>query len=614
MANALQLRRGTTTEHSSFTGLVGEVTVDTTKDTVVVHDGSTAGGFPLAKFSDLTITNVTNLQTSLDAKVDLAGDTMTGFLTLHADPTNALHAATKEYVDTIAAAGIHYHAAVRVETPSNLNATYDNGSAGVGATLTNAGTNAAITIDGIALSSADRVLVYNQTNAAHNGIYTVTTVGDGSTPWVLTRATDADSYGTSDPDALGEGDAFFVLEGDTGAGELYVMNTSGTITFGTTNITFSVIAETAVYSAGTGLDLTGTVFSIDSTVVEVSGATMTGALAFNDNVKATFGTSADLEIYHDGTNSIINDAGTGSLVLQEAGGTKIEITAAGIAASGNISVTGTVDGRDIAADGTKLDGIETGATADQTITAGAGLAGGGSGDVTISHADTSSQASVDNSGNTFIQDITLDDYGHITALASATAVINDPTITLSAGTGLNGGGSVTLNQSGAATVTFNLDTDLRVGVTNVGLDTGDYISWTNNSHTSVFVNGAERARMESDGDFHADGDVIAYSTTISDPRLKTEIQKIEGALDKLCTLSGYTFTYTPDNTASAGILSTEVAKVLPSAIRPKKLPLKTGDEETVYDTVQYDQLHGLLIEAIKELREEVADLKAKIEG
>jgi hypothetical protein len=96
--------------------------------------------------------------------------------------------------------------------------------------------------------------------------------------------------------------------------------------------------------------------------------------------------------------------------------------------------------------------------------------------------------------------------------------------------------------------------------------------------------------------------------------LKSDIQKIEGALDKLCTLSGYTFTYTPDNTASAGILSTEVAKVLPSAIRPKKLPLKTGDEETVYDTVQYDQLHGLLIEAIKELREEVAELKAKIEG
>lgn len=148
----------------------------------------------------------------------------------------------------------------------------------------------------------------------------------------------------------------------------------------------------------------------------------------------------------------------------------------------------------------------------------------------------------------------------------------------------------------------------------IGLDDGDQIAWSNNTHCNIAVNGSTRVRIESDGDLHADGDVIAYSTTISDPRLKSDIQKIEGALDKLCTLSGYTFTYTPDNTASAGILSTEVAKVLPSAIRPKKLPLKTGDEETVYDTVQYDQLHGLLIEAIKELREEVAGIKAKIEG
>lgn len=51
-AFAIQLRRGTTVEHSAFTGLVGEVTIDTDKDTIVVHDGVTAGGYPLAKASD----------------------------------------------------------------------------------------------------------------------------------------------------------------------------------------------------------------------------------------------------------------------------------------------------------------------------------------------------------------------------------------------------------------------------------------------------------------------------------------------------------------------------------------------------------------------------------
>jgi hypothetical protein len=53
-AFALQLRRGTTSEHSTFTGLVGEVTIDTTKDTIVVHDGTTVGGIPLAKESAIS--------------------------------------------------------------------------------------------------------------------------------------------------------------------------------------------------------------------------------------------------------------------------------------------------------------------------------------------------------------------------------------------------------------------------------------------------------------------------------------------------------------------------------------------------------------------------------
>lgn len=56
-AFALKLRRGTTAQHSTFTGLLGEVTVDTDKDTIVVHDGATAGGYPLAKASDVSSTS-----------------------------------------------------------------------------------------------------------------------------------------------------------------------------------------------------------------------------------------------------------------------------------------------------------------------------------------------------------------------------------------------------------------------------------------------------------------------------------------------------------------------------------------------------------------------------
>ena len=232
-----------------------------------------------AHFSGGTGVTITDGSVAIGQAVGTSSDVTFNSVTLGADPTAALGAATKQYVDTIAAAGIHYHDPVRVEHPGNLPATYDNGTNGVGATLTNNSTQAALVIDGVTMALNDRVLIYEQTNAAHNGIYTVTNVGSSSTNWVLTRATDADSYGASDEDALGEGDAFFVKEGTTGAGELYVMNTSGTITFGTTNITFTVIAETAVYSAGTGLTLTGTTFAAAQDISTTASPTFAGVTA-----------------------------------------------------------------------------------------------------------------------------------------------------------------------------------------------------------------------------------------------------------------------------------------------------------------------------------------------
>jgi hypothetical protein len=183
--------------------------------------------------------------------------------------------------------GITFHAPVKYEVPSttgNLAATYNNGTAGVGATLTNAGTLAAFTPDGVVASVADRILIYNQTNQFENGVYVVTTVGDGSTAWVLTRASDADTYALKSPNGLGEGDAFFITSGNTGAGETYVCNTAGTITFGTTAITFAQISATQIYSAGTGLTLTGTQFSISNTAVAAGAygsATQVGTFTVN---------------------------------------------------------------------------------------------------------------------------------------------------------------------------------------------------------------------------------------------------------------------------------------------------------------------------------------------
>ena len=211
-------------------------------------------------------------------------------VTVTQDPVSNFQLATKQYVDTLAASGIHYHDPVYVEVPNttgNLNATYNQpggATVGVGATLTNAGTQAAFTADGIAVPLGSRVLVYNQTNAVQNGVYTLTTVGSGSTNWVLTRATDADTYSPFSPTGLGQGDAFFVTNGNTGAGETYICNTVGTIIFGTTNITFAQISTAQVYSAGTGLTLTGTQFSISNTAVTAGAygsATQVGTFTVN---------------------------------------------------------------------------------------------------------------------------------------------------------------------------------------------------------------------------------------------------------------------------------------------------------------------------------------------
>jgi hypothetical protein len=135
-----------------------------------------------------------------------------------------------------------------------------------------------------------RVLIYNQTNQFENGVYTVTTVGTASTNWVLTRATDADTYSTFSPNSLGQGDAFFVTNGNTGAGETYICNTVGTITFGTTAITFAQISDSTLYTAGTGLSLTGTEFSISNTAVTTGtygGADVVSTIAVNQQGQIT---------------------------------------------------------------------------------------------------------------------------------------------------------------------------------------------------------------------------------------------------------------------------------------------------------------------------------------
>jgi hypothetical protein len=186
-------------------------------------------------------------------------------IALTQDPTTALQVATKQYVDAVAE-GLHIHASCSAATTATLasitggTVTYNNGTAGVGATLTLS--VALTTLDGYTLQNGDRILVKNEATQANNGIYTWATGGT-----VLTRATDFDTA-----TEIASGDFTFVAYGSTYAGSGWVQTTV-MVTVGTTPITFVQFSGAGTYTAGTGLTLLGTQFSLTSPVLATLGGT-----------------------------------------------------------------------------------------------------------------------------------------------------------------------------------------------------------------------------------------------------------------------------------------------------------------------------------------------------
>jgi len=366
MTTALKFQRGSTSENSTTTLSQGEVFVDISKNALVVHDGSTAGGTTLATeafasqvgdgivgnapndlntlqeiaaaidndadfantvsnqldnkvgFSDLSATGDLSYNASTgvfsvttykgadfnadfaaktttdlteganlyytDSRVDghLSGGTGVAYsagvisigqsvgtgddvafnsVTLGTAPSSDTDAASKSYVDSVAQ-GITTRPSARATTTQDLNAAYSAG------TLT-ANANGAFTTDDVTgWSIGEEVLVKDQTDATENGVYVVNTVGDASTLFVLDRADFADESSEI------AGSFVFVTEGTEYASSGWVLTVAdaATFTLDTDDITVNQFSGAGTFTAGAGLDLTGSEFSVNvSDGIEIAG-------------------------------------------------------------------------------------------------------------------------------------------------------------------------------------------------------------------------------------------------------------------------------------------------------------------------------------------------------
>lgn len=306
-------------------GASGTITANTTS-TLTIGTGLTGGSFngssPITITIDSTVATLSGSQTFTNKSISGATNTLSdipnaaltnssvtigttaislgassltlGGLTSVAvtqDPTQALQLATKQYVDAVAE-GLHVHASCAAATPNTLasltggTVTYNNGTAGVGATLTLS--NPLTILDGYTLQNGNRILVKNEATQANNGIYTWATGGT-----VLTRATDFDTS-----TEIASGDFTFVTYGTLYANTGWVQ-IDPVATVGSDPIVWQQFSGAGTYTAGTGLTLTGSQFSITNTGVSAAtygSASTVPTIAVNAQGQITSASNTNIAI------------------------------------------------------------------------------------------------------------------------------------------------------------------------------------------------------------------------------------------------------------------------------------------------------------------------------
>lgn len=251
---------------------------------IVDADINASAAISLSKLAEAVLQADGGQALTADWTVDGGG---TFGILVHKTPTSAQDVVNKAYADSIGS-GFGPKRSARVATTAVLQGspTYNNGTSGVGATLTSTGGGTSLNtagIDGITdLAVGERILVKNQASALQNGIYEVTTVGvDSSVEYVLTRTTDFDDNPNGE---IRPGDTVPVEEGTANGGRGYYQDTfdSGDAV-GTDAISFSVFPTQNALTASNGVDLIADDIQLD--IDGLSTATIEGAdsIAFFDS-------------------------------------------------------------------------------------------------------------------------------------------------------------------------------------------------------------------------------------------------------------------------------------------------------------------------------------------
>ena len=600
MAKLLKLRRGTTSQHSTFTGAEGECTVYLDKDVLVVHDGSTQAGHPLAA-EDLSNVSSATIVGRLNAAsiptVNIASGALPTGVTITTDNIVNLTVATADIAndavnqDKIADDAV---GADQLASDSVVSASIVDGS------IVNADVNASAAIAGTKISPDFGSQNVDTTgNILLDSDSSKLKIGDGE---------DLEIFHNGSENIINIAGASHPFEIKHGSERLAQFNPNGTVGLYHDN-------SLKINTAGAGINVTGnievsgTVDGVDIAAIGVAGGVIASGTTATTQSASDNSTKVATTAYVETAISNLVDSAPGTL------NTLNELAAAlGDDASFSTTVTNSI--------ATKMP-----------------LAGGTfTGDVTFDGATAGKDVFFDRSANAFeFQDGAACRFGNSNDLAiyhdGSNSIINE------SGTGnlqITSGTNIHLRKDDGAgnlaqLAEFNVDSDVELyhagtkmfeTMTNgfkstdriyadggvIGRDATDLFNFINNDRIEVYINDSQEFRMTSGGDFHADGDVIAFSTTISsDEKLKENIEVVPDALDKIEALRGVTFDWKRDGKSSAGVIAQEVMGVLPEAVKEVQ---GLNDNES-HLTVNYHALTSILIEAIKDLSAKVKELEAK---